>query len=105
MFNRFDICEAYALYDILWGPTEYAARLRRIQFRPSPSLTLETASDEVKAIYGRLVREHNRLYIAYERYARRNRNARPWPGTQNMRRGAREWLRSCGLLDAVQTYV
>jgi hypothetical protein len=102
MFNRFDICEAYALYDMLWGPTEYGVRLHRIQFRMSPLRTLENASEEVKRIYGSLVRKHNRLYVAYERYHRRNPKSPMWPGTQNMRGGASAWLRSIGVLEAVE---
>jgi hypothetical protein len=102
--NRFDICEAYALYDTLWGPTPYGSRLRKIGFRAAPSLSLETASAEVKAIYGRIVRAHNRLYVAYDRYARRNPRALAWPGTRNMPRGASAWVRDAGLTAAIDCY-
>jgi len=105
-FDRFDICEAYAMYDMLWGPTEYAARLHRIKFRASPLRSLENMSENAKEIYGRLVREHQRIYIAWERYQRRK-HARKlaWPGTRNMPGGdPYRWLRKQGLLTAVETY-
>ena len=39
------------------------------------------------------VREHQRLYIGYERLrARQPRVFPPWPGTQHMRGGAHAWL-------------
>jgi hypothetical protein len=105
-FDRFDICEAYAFYDMLWGPTEYGAQLRRIGFRLSPIARLETLDENAKAIFGSLVRKHNRLYVAYERFHRRSPNAPAWPGTLNMPRGdVRAWLKSQGILSAVESMV
>jgi hypothetical protein len=104
MFDRWAICEAYYWYDTLWGPTPYGARLHAIRFSPGICARLESMSEEGKAIYGRLVREHNRLYIGYTRYQKRNPSAPQWPGTNNMR-SVRDWLRSVGALDAVETMV
>jgi hypothetical protein len=61
-------------------------------------------SEEAKAIYGRLVREHNRLYVGYGRYQKRNPKAPSWPGTNNMR-NVRDWLKSVGALAAVEAMV
>ena len=106
-FDRFDICAAYYMYDILWNSTAYAAKLRRIGYRPSCSEEfLENLSENAKEIYGALVRRHNRLYVCWERYARRNPNAPAWPGTDNMpRRDARAWIKSLGVLRAVESMV
>jgi len=104
-FNRFDVCEAYALYDMLWGPTPYGCRLYNLGYRSRILLDLDTANENVKAIYGGFVRRHNRLYIAYSRYSRRNSHAQKWPGTNNMKTGAYGWLRERGLLEAMEMYV
>ncbi len=106
-FDRFDICSAYHMYDILWNPTEYAARLRRLNFRPSHSEEfLEGLSENAKEIYGALVLKHERIHVAWERYARRNPNAPRWPGTNNMPgNDPRAWMESQGLLRAVETYI
>ena len=105
-FNRFDICEAYAMYDTLWGPTEYGARLHRIRFRPGVLFSLENMSENAKEIYGKLVRENQRIYIAWERFQRRTHAPKqPWPGTSNMvGNDPRRWLRNQGLLAAVESY-
>lgn len=100
-FNRFDVCEAYYWYDVLWSPTEYGARLHKIGFRPSCLARLKNMSENAKTIYGKLVRENHRLYIGYNRYQRRNPNAPMWPGTANMR-NVREWLARVGALAAVE---
>jgi hypothetical protein len=105
--DRFGVCEAYSHYDTLWGPTPYGVRLHRIGYRPGILQCLEKADDDVKWRYGRLVREHNRLYVGYERL-RRKANGRAawliesWPGTQNMKGCARDWLQKRGLLRAVE---
>jgi hypothetical protein len=104
MFNRWHVCEAYYWYDTLWGPTPYGARLHAIGFSPGCGARLEDMEPEAKAIYGRLCREHHRLYIAYGRYQKRNRNAPQWPGTNNMR-SVRAWLESIGALAAVETMI
>jgi hypothetical protein len=105
-FDRFDICEAYYMYDVLWGPTPYGARLHRMKYKPHHSLDLDTMSENAKAIYGALVRRHQRLYVGYERYYRRASNPIPWPGIMNMPAGnARVWLILRGLLKAVESYV
>jgi hypothetical protein len=106
MFNRWDICAAYYHFDIGYNPTGYGARLDRIGYRPSRSEELlQNISPGAKQIYGQLCMQHNRLYIGYSRYCRRNRNAPIWPGTQNMRRGPEEWIKSVGAWEAVQTLV
>lgn len=63
MWNRFDICEAYYLYAMLWhsgqGSKEYAifARLERIRFRARPMLSRRRDLEEnARIIYDRLVR-------------------------------------------------
>lgn len=105
MFDRFDICEAYYLYDVDWGPTPYGARLHKIGFSPAPSLSLASANENVKEIYGRLVRQHEGTYVAYERLYRRHPEIGPWPGTQNMGCESRTWLRKRGLLAAIECYL
>ena len=64
MFNRFDICEAAYLFATFnhqgqWSP-EYKifGRLARIGFKPSPLLSLETASDEVIDCYYRFAKHY-----------------------------------------------
>jgi len=102
MFDRFDVCEAFYMYDVLWGPTPYGARLHALKFRPSPTMSLEKLSENGKAIYGRLVRERERLYVGYTRYQKRNPRAPQWPGTNNMR-SVRDWLKTIGALAAVES--
>lgn len=103
-FNRWDICEAYWWFDTLWGPTEYAVRLRAINFRPGVISRMEDMGENAKAIYGRLVREHHRLYVGYTRYQKRNRKAPQWPGTRNMV-SVVSWLKSVGAYEAVLAMV
>lgn len=106
-FNRFDICAAYYMYNTLWGPTPYGAKLNRLKYRPAPSEQfLEILSENAKEIYGSLVRKHQALYVAYERYARRNPNAPSWPGTNNMPgNDPHAWMKSHGILSAVESMV
>jgi hypothetical protein len=104
MFDRFEVCEGYRLYDELWGPTEYGARLYKVRYRPACNASLETAEPLAKWIYGRLVRKHERLYVGYERLHRRLKSSPPWPGTAHMRNGARAWLAFNGYLQAVLLY-
>lgn len=61
-WNRFDICEAYYVYAMLWhsgqASKEYAifGRLHRMEFSPRPSLSSETdLEDNARAIYDNLV--------------------------------------------------
>ncbi len=105
MFDRWHVCEAYFWYDVLWGPTSYGARLCRIGYNPGVLASLERADPEVKRIYGALVREHNKLFVAFERFKRRSRSALSWPGTRNMPRGESAWLESVGLLEALSYYM
>lgn len=106
-FDRFDICAAYHMFDVLWGPSDYAAKLRRLRYRPSVREEyLEHLSENAKEIYGALVLRHHRLLVGFERYARRNQSAPSWPGTNNMPRGdVRAWLKSIGALSAVESMV
>lgn len=63
MFDRFAICEAAYLFAAHYHDGQFSkiyrmlGRLAAIGFRPSPSLRLETASEETKAAYGRLVKK------------------------------------------------
>ena len=106
-FDRFDICAAYWMFDILWNPTEYSPRLRRLGYAPSyREQFLENLSDNAKEIYGALVRRHHALMVGFERYAKRNPIGPKWPGTYNMPRGdTRAWLASQGILTAVESMV
>jgi hypothetical protein len=103
-FDRWDVCEAYYWLDTLWGPTPYGIRLHRLRFSLGVCARLESMNENAKAIYGRLVREHHRLYVGYTRYQKRNPRAPMWPGTNNMR-SVSEWLRSIGALEAVESMV
>lgn len=107
-FDRFDICEAYAMYATLWAPEPHKinARLRRLQFRPRVTMALENLSENSKEIYGALVKKHERLYVGFERLSRRMPECPAWPGTANMPRGdVRTWLKSKNLLPAVESLV
>jgi hypothetical protein len=55
-FDRFDICEAYAVYAWDWGNYVLWSRLQRLGFRPRPSLSLRTLTENGRAIYDRIVR-------------------------------------------------
>jgi hypothetical protein len=63
-FDRFDICEAVFLFASAYhcgqGCPVYRllGRLDALQFRPAPSLSVATLSDNGKAIYAHLVRSH-----------------------------------------------
>lgn len=104
MFDRWAIAQAYYWYDVLWGPTPYGSRLHGIGYKPACSERLEDLEPLAKEIYGRLVREHNRLYVGYTRYQKRNPDAPQWPGTRNMR-SVRDWLSGIGALAAVESMV
>ena len=60
-FDRFDICEAYYLYSLLWaGSSHYidriASRLAAMKFKPRPSLRrCSDLNDNALEIYNRLV--------------------------------------------------
>lgn len=103
-FNRWAIVSACYWYNLLWDPTRYGARLARLRFRPGTLARLENEDEETKERYGRLVRQHERLYVGFCRLAKRQPTiAGSWPGTFNMPGGnVRKWLASRGLLDAVE---
>lgn len=101
--SRYTILFAYAWYALLWGPTAYSARLTRLGVRLGCGARLETEDADVKAAYGAIVRREHRLYVGFERLARRQPDvAGSWPGENNMRGGVRGWLRDRGLLEAVE---
>lgn len=117
MLDRFAVCTAYNMYAIGYNgareANEYAARLRRIGFRPgSNGYNIEDYHEddrhEVSRIYGNLVMQHNHTYVCYERLRRRAkgrvRSIVSWPGTRSMGMGERTWLARRGLLDAVNCY-
>lgn len=111
-FDRWDVCAAYHMFAVLWNggqpASSYGVRLSRIGYRPAPSeQTLEGLSPNAKAIYGSLVRKHERLYTGFDRLYRRHPDvAGSWPGTRNMPGGnARAWLQARGLLGAVESMV
>ena len=61
-FDRFDICEAYYLYSMLyhrgWGSYQYeiSKRLARCQFKARPSLTdRESLTENGQMIYDSLI--------------------------------------------------
>ena len=61
-FNRFDICEAYYMFAMLWhdgmGSETYAifGRLYRLNYKPSPSLSEPSdLGANAREIYKRLV--------------------------------------------------
>jgi hypothetical protein len=109
MFDRFDICNAYFMYSILWGHDSYTngiqSRLRRIGYRPARSEEyLEGMSENAKAIYGALVRRHQGDFVAYERLYRRQPEVfGPWPGTNNCG-SVRSFLRARGLERAIEAW-
>jgi hypothetical protein len=81
--NRFDVCEAYALFAMLWGSrNDIDARLRRIGFRISPLASLEKSSEETKTVYAGLVRRHEGTWTGMSRILRRL-DLR-WPGSYNL---------------------
>lgn len=67
-WNRFDICEAYAVMEWDWNVNGWlrerhtnqrrmqatSIQLARIQFKPAPSLCYDTLSENGKAIYHNL---------------------------------------------------
>lgn len=113
MYDRFSVCNAYNMYATGYNGSpeanEYFNRLSRIGFSPGMGACeienyIDDDREEVSRIYGDLVMKHNRLYVGYERYRRRNPKVWPWPGTSNMPRGAWEWLKSQGLLAVIDCY-
>ena len=66
MFDRFDICEAYYVFAMLWHKGQWSkeyeifGRLNRIGFKPSPMLSgSENLTENGQEIYNRLVNENN----------------------------------------------
>lgn len=70
-FDRFDVCEAWYIFACLWGTDgtatyprhkaqhlEIFGRLHDLQFRPSPMLSLETLTENGRAIYRALCVRH-----------------------------------------------
>ena len=109
-FDRFDICNAYMMYALLWGSdrdhytNHISVRLSAIKYRPAHSEEcLEGMSENAKEIYGRLERKHHANHVAYERLHRRAPSVFPaWPGSNNLRVRAiddpyRMYVRSLGV--------
>lgn len=100
--SRYDVVFAYAWFELLWGPTRYGARIRRLGVRFGQLASLEEPS--VKQVYGAIVRREHRYFVGFERL-RRKMGARlglQWPGTRNMPLGdERAWLAAQGILDGV----
>lgn len=91
-FDRFDVCEAYAVYSMLYGPrSDIDARLRRVEFCPAPALSgPDHLTENGKVIFGGLVRRSEREYVAYERLHRRRPDVFPaWPGSRSVGSPAR----------------
>lgn len=67
-FDRFDVCEAYYVFANGWhmgqDSDEYAifGRLENIHFKPSPSLTVETLSENGKRILQDLIEKQKIAY-------------------------------------------
>ncbi len=71
-FDRFDICEAYLVLEWDWNQGGWLherpsnrrrhestdVQLRRMQFKPAPSLSYETLSENGKEIYHELERRY-----------------------------------------------
>lgn len=77
-FDRFDICEAYNLFSILWGgdrqnyANRIGVRLHAIGFRAPPDAEYERGlSENGKLIYGKLVREREGRTVDYYRMVKR----------------------------------
>lgn len=109
MITKTDMMFACAWYATLWGPTygreERIGRIAR-RVRLGCLARLENEDSGVKMAYGRLVREYQSLYTGFQRLARRYPDVTPsWPGTRNMPNGTRAWLKSQGLLEAVESMV
>lgn len=71
--QRFNICEAYYMYHVLYHRSLQTERdrtrsperwilnqLDRLRFRPSPLLTYETMTDEARSIFNDLVNRYER---------------------------------------------
>lgn len=60
-FNRFDICDAYYIFAANYHGGQfskeyrYFGRLENCRYRPAPSLSEETLSENAKEIYDNLV--------------------------------------------------
>jgi hypothetical protein len=65
-YDSFDICEAYYVYMYLWNAggltvrdhgrkSSISCQLHRLRFRPHMSLSLETLTENGRAIYDALV--------------------------------------------------
>jgi hypothetical protein len=106
-FNRFDVCEAYAMYALLYAPeSEISQRLHKIGFRLGNTASLGNLSIEAKEIYGRIVKRNNRLIVGFERLHKRHPEvAGMWPGTYNIPGGdVRKYLQKKGILEACEMY-
>ena len=54
MFDRFDVCEAYACLAHDYGLYGLVDRLHRMGFKARPSLTTDTLTENARDIYERL---------------------------------------------------
>ena len=64
MWDRFDICEAWYVFSVLWhgGAADpiysYVGRLHNMGFKPAANLGLDTLSENGTEIYRQLCRRH-----------------------------------------------
>lgn len=60
-FDRGDVCDAYYMFASLYhggmGSKEYAifTRLNRVHYKPAPSLSVESLSENARAIFDGLI--------------------------------------------------
>lgn len=60
-FDRFDVCAAYYMFASLYhggmGSKEYAifTRLHNVHYKPAPSLSVESLSENARAIFDGLI--------------------------------------------------
>lgn len=97
--SRESIAFAWEYYAVNWGPID-----RSTHVNLGPCATLETEDDEeIKQVYGAIVKREQRLYVGFERLSRKagRRMRLSWPGTSHMKRGAWSYLESERLLNAV----
>ena len=69
-FDRFDICEAYYVFAMLWHGGQFSkeyeifGRLERMKFRPPPMLSgPEDLGENAREIYDRLVQRN--IFVRY----------------------------------------
>lgn len=109
MFDRWDICNAYFMYAMLWGHDSYTRgierRLDEIGYRPRGNDEyLERMTPNAKAIFGALERRRHGDLVAYDRLHRRHPDVFPaWPGT-NAVGSVRRFLQSMGLERALEVW-